>query len=114
MPFFKIETSQQINTDDIQSTLKKASELISGMLGKPEHYVMVSIEAGKQMMFGGMADPAAFVQLKSIGLPVEKCAGYSKEICRFLGDEFDIQPDRIFIDFKNLERNMFGWNGKTF
>ena len=84
------------------------------MLGKPEKYVMVSIEAGKQMMFGGKADLTAFVQLKSIGLPVDRCAEFSGKICDFLSGELGIQPDRVFIDFTDLERNMFGWDGKTF
>jgi phenylpyruvate tautomerase len=114
MPFFKIETNQQLNDTGTQNILKKSSELISEMLSKPEKFVMVSIETNKQMMFGGDTEPTAFVQLKSIGLPVDRCAEFSGKICQFLSDEFGIQPDRVFIDFKDLERNMFGWNGKTF
>lgn len=114
MPFFKIETNQPMNADATQSILKKSSEFISEMLGKPEKYVMVSAEAGQQMLFGGNDDPTAFVQLKSIGLPVDKCTEFSGRICQFLSDELGIKPDRIFIDFADLERNMFGWNGKTF
>jgi phenylpyruvate tautomerase PptA (4-oxalocrotonate tautomerase family) len=114
MPFFKIETNQQPNPGEIQSILKKSSEFISEMLEKPENYVMVSIEAGKQMMFGGNNHPTAFVKLKSIGLPVDRCAEFSGKICAFLSSELDIEPDRIFIGFMDLERNMFGWNGKTF
>jgi hypothetical protein len=114
MPFFKIETSRQVNDTDIQSMLEKASGFISEMLAKPQKFVMVSIEANKQMMFGKDAESAAFVQLKSIGLPTGRCAEYSSRICQFLNDELGIAPDRVFIDFKDLERNMFGWNGKTF
>jgi hypothetical protein len=25
-----------------------------------------------------------------------------------------VPPDRVFIDFKDLARDLFGWNGKTF
>ncbi len=114
MPFFKIETSRQIDDTDIQSILERASGFISDMLAKPEQYVMVSIEANKQMMFGADAEPAAFVQLKSIGLPTDRCSEFSSRICQFINDELRVRPDRVFIDFKNLERNIFGWNGKTF
>ena len=114
MPLFKIETNHQINTDEFQSIQKKSSEFIAEMLGKPEKFVMVAIEAGKQMMFGGNSKPTAFVQLKSIGLPIDRCSEFSDRICKLLNDEFGIQPDRVFIDFTDLQRNMFGWNGKTF
>ena len=75
---------------------------------------MVSIEPGQQMMFSGNDDPTAFVQLKSIGLAIDSCADFSSRICQFLAGELGIAADRVYIDFTDLERNMFGWNGKTF
>ncbi|BBO85028.1 hypothetical protein DSCO28_55940 [Desulfosarcina ovata subsp. sediminis] len=114
MPFFKIETNQPINPDGTQRILKKASQLVSEILGKPEQYVMVSIEPGQQMMFNGNDDPTAFVQLKSIGLAIDSCADFSSRICQFIAGELGIAADRVYIDFTDLERNMFGWNGKTF
>ncbi|MBW2199587.1 MAG: hypothetical protein JRF71_01955 [Deltaproteobacteria bacterium] len=41
-------------------------------------------------------------------------AEFSEKICGFIDQELGVPKDRIFIDFKNLERNLFGWNGKTF
>ena len=112
MPFFKIETNHPPN--DIDTMMKKASGFIANLLNKPEHYVMISIETDPQMMFGGTMGPTAFVQLKSIGLPMDKCAAFSEKICRFINNEIGVPPDRVFIDFTNLKRNMFGWNGNTF
>lgn len=114
MPFFKIETNRQVDDATTVDLLKKASLLVSQMLGKPEKFVMVSVETDKRMMFGGDGGPAAFVQLKSIGLPTDRCAEFSGTICQFLTDALGIQPDRVFIDFKDAARNLFGWNGKTF
>ena len=74
MPFFKIETNHQMSASDTEALLAKSSKLISELLGKPEPYVMVSIETGRQMMFGGNVESTAFVQLKSIGLPIDQCA----------------------------------------
>ena len=113
MPLFKIETNKEPQYQNT-SVLKSASELISEMLGKPEQYVMVSIETQKEMTFGGSADPTAFVTLKSIGLPVNKCSQFSGRICQFIKEQFNIPPDRVFIDFVDIQGNMFGWNGKTF
>lgn len=112
MPFFKIETNQQLT--DTENVIKNASRFVAELLNKPEQYVMISVETGKKMMFGGSVAPTAFVRLKSIGLPVDKCALLSEKICRFVADELDVPPDRVFIDFADLKRNMFGWNGKTF
>jgi hypothetical protein len=28
--------------------------------------------------------------------------------------QLGVPNDRIFIDFKDIERNLLGWNGKTF
>lgn len=114
MPFVKIETNHQLAAAATEALLAKSSKLMSEMLGKPEQYVMVSIKPGQQMMFGGNDDPTAFVQLKSIGLPLDKCTELSSRICQFLADEMGISADRVFIDFTDLERSMFGWNGKTF
>lgn len=94
--------------------LEKSSAFISKMLGKPETYVMVSIQSDTPMMFGGDTRPLAFISLKSIGLPAGQCSEFSTRICNFIEAEMDISPDRIFIDFSDLDRNMFGWNGKTF
>ncbi len=112
MPLFKIETNQNIQiTQDI---LVKTSEFIANLLNKPEKYVMVSIDPNSSMMFDGTTKPVAFIKLKSIGLPTDKCSELSKNICEFVESEFGISSDRIFIDFYDLERKMFGWNKGTF
>jgi phenylpyruvate tautomerase PptA (4-oxalocrotonate tautomerase family) len=114
MPYLKIETNQKLDEQTSSELALKASGFISGMLGKPESYVMVSIDSGKNMTFGGSPLPAAFIRLKSIGLPTEKCAEFAQRVCQFVHAEIQVSPDRVFIDFCALERNMFGWNGKTF
>jgi phenylpyruvate tautomerase len=114
MPFFKIETNQKLDESTVSNLLQKSSHIISGMVGKPEQYVMVSIDHSKGIMFGGKTEPAAMVKLKSIGLPTDKCNDFASRICQFLKDEIDVPPDRVFIDFVDLQRNMFGWNRKTF
>ena len=114
MPLFKIETTEEPQYQNNSNVMKSASIFISEMLGKPEQYVMACVETKKDMMFGGRVDPTAFVTLKSIGLPVDKCSEYSGQICQFIEDQFNVPSDRVFIDFADLKGNMFGWNGKTF
>jgi hypothetical protein len=66
------------------------------------------------LIFAGSDEPAAFIRLKSIGLPKERNTDFSEKICGFVEQELKVPPNRVFIDFKDLERDMFGWNAKTF
>ena len=114
MPYFSIETNQPLDQASNQQLLKKTSAFIADLLGKPESYVMISIQPETPLIFGGSDAPAAFVRLKSIGLPQDRCPEFSEKICNLLEQELSVPKDRVFIDFKDLARNMFGWNGKTF
>jgi len=114
MPYFSIDTNQTLDQASTRAIIKKASVFIADLLNKPESYVMASIKPDTPLAFGGTHDPAAFVRLKSIGLPTDRCAEFSEKICGFVDRELVVSKDRVFIDFKDLDRNMFGWNGKTF
>ena len=114
MPYFSIETNKKLDDANITAFAKQASSFVAERLGKPESYVMVSLEPKTTMTFGGTTDPAAFVRLKSIGLPRERCGELAEAICSFVEREMEVPKERVFIDFKDLERSLFGWNGKTF
>lgn len=114
MPYFNIETNKSMEASYVEDFARESSSFACRLLGKPEKYMMVSIRHSVSMIFSGAAEPAAFVQLKSIGLPREKCEAYSKSICEFIESTLDISPDRIYIDFNNIDGSMFGWNKGTF
>ncbi len=114
MPYFSIQTNQVVDDSAQKDLLKKASVFIAELIGKPETYVMATIQTGAPLMFGGGDDPAAYVELKSIGLPAGRCAELSEKICSFVQTELGVPPNRVFIEFKDLMRDMFGWNGRTF
>ncbi len=114
MPYFSIETNQPLDEENHDELLKKTSAFVADLIGKPEKWVMVSIKPDTAMIYNGDKSPLAFVQLKSIGLPTDRCGAFSSAICDFLQKEFNIPPDRIYIDFKDIERKQFGWNGGTF
>ena len=114
MPYFSIDTNQTVDPASNRELVKKTSAFIAGLLGKPESYVMIAIKPGTPLIFAGSDEPAAFVRLKSIGLPRGRCTEFSEKICRYVELELEVPPNRIFIDFKDLERDLFGWNRKTF
>jgi len=112
MPFLKIQSNSTISNH--MELLAKSSALVAEILGKPEKYVMVSLEENPSMLFGGSKDPLLYCELKSIGLPQEQTKEISAGLCNFLSKETGISIDRIYIEFANAERAMWGWNGTTF
>jgi phenylpyruvate tautomerase PptA (4-oxalocrotonate tautomerase family) len=112
MPLLKIQSSKKIESP--QDILKKVTTLLSDLLGKPERYIMVSLENNPDMLFGGTDEPLMYVELKSIGLPQNKTRELSAALSEFLHKETGVTPDRIYIEFSDAERAMWGWNGSTF
>ncbi|WP_207259868.1 phenylpyruvate tautomerase MIF-related protein [Desulfovibrio sp. Huiquan2017] len=112
MPFIKVETN--VRVPDETACLKRLSALAAELLGKPESYVLAELEPGKRLSFGGTADPAAFVTLDSIGLPEDRTPELSAGLCDFLNRELAIPGNRVYIAFGNIERHLFGWDGRTF
>lgn len=112
MPFIKVETN--IGVADPAAYTKALSALAADMLGKPESYVMAVLEPDKNLFFGGTDAPAAYVTLDSIGLPEAKAPDFSATICAFLEDSLKVPPNRVYIGFGNIQRNLFGWDSGTF
>lgn len=114
MPVIKVETNVAMGEDMERDTAKALSALAADMLGKPESYVLAIFEGGKALTFGGSSEPAAYVTLDSIGLPEERTTEFSGIICRFLESAIGVPGDRVYIAFGDIQRNLFGWNEKTF
>ena len=114
MPLLKIQTNQAIPEDRQTAILQQASAAVAAMLGKPERYVMVTLEHNPAMLFAGDAAPLASLELKSIGLPGERSADLSAALCRLINQTLGVSADRIYIEFADAERHLWGWNGGTF
>lgn len=114
MPYLKIQTNQKLSESTQKALLEKASSTVSEQLGKPESYVMIAIDPPRPMFFAGSEEPTAYLEMKSIGLPDNKTSGISAALCQLVSDELHIEQNRIYIEFANAERHMWGWNGATF
>ncbi|QDZ22045.1 macrophage migration inhibitory factor-like protein [Chloropicon primus] len=116
MPTLSIKTNttsvDRISQSDV---VREASALVADLLGKPEAYVMVLLEAGVTMAFGGTEEPAAFVELVSLGsIGGEKNKTISKGICEFVQAKLGVAPNRTYIHFIDPPRSNFGFNSSTF
>ena len=114
MPLLKIATNRE--SDELATThlARDASAVVAEMLGKPERYVMVDISVGRTMLFAGSDQPLAYLELKSIGLPAERTPEFSAALCELVHERLRIPMERIYIEFTDVERRLWGWNGATF
>jgi len=114
MPYLLIRTNESVAGDKRQQLLAKGSKVVAEALGKAERYVMVSLECEVPMLFGAKSEPCAYLELKSIGLPGDHTAALSLSLCGLITEELGIPTDRIYIEFADAPRHMWGWNGATF
>jgi phenylpyruvate tautomerase PptA (4-oxalocrotonate tautomerase family) len=114
MPLLKIQTNTPMDAEKMKALAVSASRAVADMLGKPERYVMVSVEANPAMVFAGSDDPLAYLELKSIGLPGNKTGEFSATLAALLGQHLALPADRVYIEFADAPRTMWGWDGGTF
>lgn len=114
MPYLKISTNMSLDQERETALASAASTLVSQLLSKPESYVLIEINSAGTMLFAGSDEPLAYMELKSIGLPENKTADFSNELCRLVSAQLNINTDRIYIEFASAERHLWGWNKDTF
>src|SRR3974390_1372196 len=114
MPLLKLETSVALNDEKKKTVLAALSKSVADTIGKPEQYVMVT-NSQSAILMSGKAGDAAFVDIRSIGgLSGDTNRRLSQQICKLLKDSLGIAPDRVYLNFSDLEAGNWGWNGSTF
>jgi phenylpyruvate tautomerase len=114
MPFLRIQTNQPLSDAEARSLAARASAVVADQLGKPERYVMTSVESNPAMQFAGSDAPLAYLELKSIGLSESTTADTSRAFCAMLASTTGVAADRVYIEFTDAPRKMWGWNNGTF
>jgi phenylpyruvate tautomerase PptA (4-oxalocrotonate tautomerase family) len=114
MPLLTISTNRALEKAQCNELIKLASGTVASMLGKPERYVMVLLNQYEQMLFAGDDSPLAYLELKSIGLPGDRTSEFSRTLCEMISQQLQIPSDRIYIEFSDAQRHLWGWNGATF
>lgn len=66
------------------------------------------------MVMSGKVGDAAFVEIRSIaGFSDDVNRPLSQLVCKLLGDSLGISPDRVYLNFTDVEAGNWGWNGST-
>ena len=114
MPLLRLETSAALPEDKRKVLLASLSKAVAETIGKPEQYVMVTVSQAGMLMSGKPGD-GAFVDLRSIGgLSDEVNRKLSQQVCKLLKDSLGISPDRVYLNFTDVDAGNWGWNGSTF
>eukprot|EP01007_Sphenomonas_quadrangularis_P002349 NODE_3779_length_406_cov_81.599440_g3342_i0.p2 GENE.NODE_3779_length_406_cov_81.599440_g3342_i0~~NODE_3779_length_406_cov_81.599440_g3342_i0.p2 ORF type:complete len:120 (-),score=38.42 NODE_3779_length_406_cov_81.599440_g3342_i0:47-382(-) len=100
----------------VKEMMKELSSGCANALGKPESYVCVYVETGKNVMFGGDADaPCAVCDVGSIGCIDKKTNGkVSQTIASILRNYAGVENNRFYIHFTDWPAANVGWSGRTF
>jgi len=114
MPYLKIETNVKTEPAQQAGLLQSATDVVATALGKPASYVMVSLQPGSAMLFAGSDAPLAYLELKSLGLPRQRTAELSAALSALITEVLGVDNERIYIEFSDVERSMWGWKGSTF
>jgi phenylpyruvate tautomerase PptA (4-oxalocrotonate tautomerase family) len=114
MPLLKLETTVAISDDKRKALLTSLSKTVATTIGKPEQYVMATIGQAAMVISGKPGD-AAFVDVRSIGgLSDDVNRKLSQQVCKLLQDLLGISPDRVYLNFTDVDAGNWGWNGSTF
>src|ERR1035441_7174037 len=110
MPLLKLETTITLSEEKRKNLLGSLSTIVAATIGKPEQYVMVTCSHAEILMAGKEGD-AAFVGIRSIGgLKAEVNRKLSQQICQLLKDCLGISPDRVYLNFTDL--NASNWRSE--
>lgn len=114
MPLLTLKTNLPLDHGETEALAPLFSQATAEMLGKAERYVMVVVEPAVALSFAGSSAPAALVELKSIELAEDRTRQYSARLCDLIEQHLGIPPERVYIQFTNAARPLWGWNRTTF
>ena len=116
MPLLKVFTSAPaLAAAERAAFLEAASALLARELGKPEAYMMTLLTPESAMTFAGSAAPAAYAEIKNIGtFSHEATQQLSRKLCALLSSALGVPQNRIYLEFKDAEAHLWGFDGDTF
>lgn len=114
MPYLHVQTNVNPTEAERSAFLEAATEVVAKELGKNRAYVMACIETGLSLNFNSSELPAAFMELKVLGLNASK----NKSLATLLSDlarvHLHISEDRCFSRFADTPRGHWGLGNDVF
>ncbi len=114
MPLIELQTNLTLSEEKQKELLGALSRLVAECIGKPERYVMATLNTAAILM-SGQSGPAAFAEVRSIGgLNAKVNHRIASEVCQLLETALGIPSDRIYLNFADVPASNWGWNKATF
>lgn len=113
MPYIDSKLSVKA-TEAQKEELKARLGQALAILGKPESYLMVGIQDGYDLFFGGRKlDRGAYVEVSLLGnASSESYTKMSAALCDIYKDIFEIPGEAVYITYHGISD--WGWNGTNF
>ena len=113
MAYLAVTVSNELFEATRTKLIREASAIVAQTLHKSESVVCVSVRHAA-ILFGGESGSAAFVELRSPdGLGANVNSLLSKKLCELLLREAGVPPERVYLNFVDLELPSWGWDGKS-
>ncbi len=111
MPLAKIQCTKEI-TDE---TLQSISDIIKYTTRKEESHIMVTADLTTSFCMNREGGDGAFIDIRGVGGFSQSInSDISKQISTLLVDTLNINPQRIFFNFTNLEGSFWGHSEGTY
>ena len=113
MPFINAKVTVSLDAEQKEIMKSEFGRLIT-TLNKSENYLMVGIEDGCDLWFGGRElEKGAYVEVSLLGdAPSELYRQMTAEVCEMLKEKFDIPGNCVYVTYHPV--NDWGWNGRNF
>lgn len=111
MPYLSIQTNSTLSDGKRNELLAAASEIVGSQLNKPESYVMAGFVPVQKMILAKDDAPAAFLELRSIGVPDAKRQSLCAALTELISKHCGIPPSRVFIVLVDVQARFWGHNG---
>ena len=114
MPLMMLKITVQVPKDKKKELITVLSKLLAEATGKPEAYVMITMDQADGC-FDGKECPLAFADVRGIGgFSKGVNTRISKALCDLLEAKLAIPPDRVYCTFTDVPASSWGWNRGVF
>ena len=114
MPYLHVQTNANPTEPERSAFLEAATDVVAEELGKNKSYVMACIETGLSLNFAGSEIPAAFMELKVLGLDGAKNQALATLLSNLARVHLHVDEDRCFSRFVDTPRGFWGLGNNVF
>ena len=113
MPFINAKFSDTVSPEK-ETALKSALGEAISLLGKSERYLMVQIQDGCRLYFGGdNSAPTAFFDVSLLhSAPRASYEKLTARLCDIAKEVMDVDGDRVYVKFEETEN--WGYDSRMF